>query len=232
MTIKCVTLDLDDTLWDCAPVIEAAEATFYEWLSENYPDVADGHDVASLSLHRRDTYQHHPDMRHDFTYLRKRWLHRLGNEKGHGDRLVEPGFDVFWRARNAVTLYDGAIEALASLASNYQVGALTNGNADVHFIGIGHWFHFVVNAADAGALKPAPNMFHHALDQAGAKASESVHVGDDPVNDVQGAALVGMKTVWINPDRRPWSHEGPKPDAVVGSVRELDDVLARLGATT
>ena len=40
MTIKCVTLDLDDTLWDCAPVIEAAEATFYEWLSENYPELS------------------------------------------------------------------------------------------------------------------------------------------------------------------------------------------------
>ena len=228
MPVKCITLDLDDTLWDCAPVIVAAEERFYEWLETYYPDVSARHDRGSLVEHRRDTYQRHPHKLHDFTYLRKQWLGRLGREAGHGEALVETGFDVFWRARNAVTLYDRVPEVLAELNANYRVGALTNGNADVHHIGIGHWFHFVVTAADAGSLKPAAGIFEHALSHAGVAPAQAVHVGDDPVNDVEGAAAVGMKTVWVNASGADWpAGKAVRPDAEVRTVEELCDVLKR-----
>lgn len=228
MPITCVTLDLDDTLWDCAPVIEGAEDRFHEWLDRIYPAIGEHYDRDALVAHRHDSYRLHPEMLHDFTYLRKKWLERLGQEFGHGDQLVETGFDVFWRARNAVELYDQVPEVLAALHARYHVGALTNGNADVHHIGIGHWFHFVVNAADAGSLKPAPEMFNVALLQAGVSPNEAVHVGDDPVNDVEGAAAVGMKTVWVNATGASWSGDGVAPDAEIKHVSELAEVLQRL----
>jgi 2-haloalkanoic acid dehalogenase type II len=228
MPIKSVTLDLDDTLWDCAPVIMGAEDCFHEWLDENYPQIGEHYDRDALVNHRHESYRLHPDMLHDFTYLRKKWLERLGYEFGYADELVETGFGVFWRARNAVELYQCVPEVLADLHARYHVAALTNGNADVHHIGIGHWFHFVATAADAGSLKPAPDMFQLALESAGVSPHEAVHVGDDPVNDVQGAAAVGMKTVWVNAPGAQWSHAGAQPDAEVKTVAELAEVLRRL----
>ena len=37
MNIQLITFDLDDTLWDTAPVIVSAEAVLRQWLSEHDP---------------------------------------------------------------------------------------------------------------------------------------------------------------------------------------------------
>ncbi|MCX7079975.1 MAG: HAD family hydrolase, partial [Pseudomonas sp.] len=39
MTIKLITFDLDDTLWDTAPVIVSAEAVLRDWLAQQAPDL-------------------------------------------------------------------------------------------------------------------------------------------------------------------------------------------------
>ncbi len=140
---------------------------------------------------------------------------------------MEEGFRVFWEQRNAVTLYREAREALEALHGRYALGAITNGNADVDYIGIGHFFDFVVTAATAGAAKPAPRIFQAALDAAGVGAESTVHVGDDALRDVGGAGAVGIRTVWVNADGRPWPG-GPAPDAEIGSLEELEAVLADL----
>ena len=228
-SIQCVTLDLDDTLWDCPPVIIAAEKAFYDWLVNRYPHIAEHYELPDLITHRREYFdQLNHSKPYDFTYLRKRWLADLGQQWGHGDALVEEGFETFIAARNRVVLYEGAVETLATLSKRYRLGALTNGNADVHRIGSGHWFHFVVSAAEAKALKPEPAIFEKALELAGVGAAHTVHVGDDAVRDVQGAAAVGMRTVWVNPSGSPWPG-GASPDAVINTISELVGALDALG---
>ena len=110
---------------------------------------------------------------------------------------------------------------LADLGKRHAIGAITNGNADVNRIGIGHLFEFVVTPAEAGAAKPASAIFEYALGQAGASAESVAHVGDDPLRDIAGAAAVGMRTVWMNPSGLPWPDAG-RPDA---EVRTLDALL-------
>ena len=170
--VKCVTLDLDDTLWDCPPVIIAAEKAFYDWLGARYPHIAAHYELMDLVAHRQDFFEQLNHSRpYDFTFLRKSWLSKLGEEWGQGEGLVEEGFEIFIAARNRVELYDGVPQVLEQLNSSYQLVALTNGNADVHRIGIGHWFHHVVTAAEAKALKPEPAIFEAALAQRRRKRS-------------------------------------------------------------
>ena len=38
---QAITIDLDDTLWDCHPVILEAESKLWEWLETNYPKILD-----------------------------------------------------------------------------------------------------------------------------------------------------------------------------------------------
>jgi FMN hydrolase / 5-amino-6-(5-phospho-D-ribitylamino)uracil phosphatase len=227
MSIECITFDLDDTLWDCESVLQEAEAGFYAWLGGHYPRITARLDPQALVVHRRRHFARYPDLAHDLTTLRKRWLAFLAEEFAYlpeREALVEQGFRVFWEGRNAVRVYDGVPDLLAGLRRRYALGVITNGNADVHYIGIGHLFDFVVTAAGAGMSKPAPGIFHAALEQAGVPAQRSMHVGDDATRDVVGASRVGMRTVWVNPRLSPWPG-GRTPDAVVRSVAELEGVL-------
>ena len=227
MAIRCVTIDLDDTLWDCGSVISAAEKIFYDWLAESYPRITSRLEADALIHHRRAFFKTVPELNHDVTALRKRWLEKLAQEFGYSRDLVEPGFRLFWEHRNAVELYEEAGEVLSRLRSRFAVGAITNGNADVDFIGIGHYFDFVVTSAAAGAAKPSPVIFEKALARAEVKASDAVHVGDDPITDIRGAKEAGMRAVWFNPGKNPWP-SGPRPDAEISSLRQLDDALNAL----
>lgn len=229
MTIRCVTFDLDDTLWDCGSALSAAEGVFYAWLARSYPKITRRLEAEALVNHRRAFFKSVPELHHDVTALRKRWLEKLAREFGYSKDLVEPGFRLFWEHRNAVELFDDAPEALASLRSRFAVGAITNGNADVHYIGVGHYFDFVVTSAAAGAAKPSPVIFEQALARAEVKAAEAVHVGDDPVTDIRGAKDAGMRTVWFNPGGAPWP-AGPRPDAEISSLRQLGDTLSAIDA--
>lgn len=229
MAIRCVTFDLDDTLWDCGSAISAAEGVFYAWLAESYPRITRRLEAEALANHRRAYFKTVPELNHDVTALRKRWLEKLAQEFGYSKDLVEPGFQLFWEHRNAVELFDDAKEALSRLRSRFAVGAITNGNADVHYIGVGHFFDFVVTSAAAGAAKPSPIIFEKALARADVPATEAVHVGDDPITDIRGAKDAGMRTVWFNPSGAPWP-TGPRPDAEISSLLQLYGVLDALYA--
>ena len=224
MTISCITFDLDDTLWESGPVLANAEAKFYEWIERTCPEIAHNHSYDALVAHRHTHYDSIPESRHDLTRARLLWLESLLREWGYGAELAEVGFRVFWKHRNAVTLFDDVPRVLDKLGERYAIGAITNGNADVHRIGIGHHFDFVVTPAEAGAAKPDSAIFELALDAAGASPGSVVHVGDDPVRDVSGAAAIGLRTVWMNPEGRTWPGE-KRPDAEIRSLEALLSVI-------
>ncbi len=224
MSVKCITFDLDDTLWDCGPALMRAEAVLYRWLAGNYPRVAARYSQAELTAHRKCYISHYPELQHDITLLRKQWLASIIAEGGYGQEFVEAGFKLFWLARNEVALFEGVLQVLKAFQGVYRMGAITNGNADVHHIGIGHYFDFVVTASEAGAAKPDAKIFQLALAKGQVRARETVHVGDDPQRDVIGAGAVGMRTVWVNPHQRAWE-TGKTPDAVIESLNQLNAVL-------
>ena len=220
--LRCVTLDLDDTLWEMGPVLRAAEEALLEWIAGHLPRVEA--DADDLLAHRRAFYATLPELAHDVTALRRRWLVELATAHGYPEDLAEVGFQHFWEARNRVEMFEPVPGALAALAARYRLGTISNGNADVHHIGIGHHFTFLVTATEAGVAKPERGIFDYAVAAAGVTHAEIVHVGDDPVRDVAGAQQAGLRAVWVNPTGASW--EGPgRPDAQIASVGELPELL-------
>lgn len=227
MAIRCIAFDLDDTLWDCASVIANAERHQYDWLRTRYPAITTRYELPELVQNRAQYMREFPELHHDLGRLRRQWLHQLAHEHGYDETLVEPAFQAFWQVRNQVTFFPNVIEQLQSLQPHYRLGVITNGNADVHHIGIGHLFHFTHTSAEAGVAKPDPGIFQQALAKAGTEAHETVYVGDDPERDIIGANRAGWKTIWYNPQQqaRP---PGVNPDGVMTSFAELPRLITLL----
>jgi putative hydrolase of the HAD superfamily len=139
--------------------------------------------------------------------------------------MAQEAFDVFYRARNEVTLYDDALPALEQLHGHFRLFAISNGNADLGAIGIGRFFEHTLAAREAGVLKPDPRIFALLLERAGVSPQHALHVGDDVVADVEGARRAGLTPVWVDRAGEGWS----APTSPPLTVRSLAELVVLLG---
>ncbi|MDE2348451.1 MAG: HAD-IA family hydrolase [Gammaproteobacteria bacterium] len=219
---RVLSFDLDDTLWPVAPVIEAAERTLLAWIREHHPRAAADHDVESMRALRAAVGARFPHQAHDMTFLRRRALAEQFAAAGHDEAAAAAAFEVFFAARNRVRCYADVRPALARLSRARPLFALSNGNADLGLCGIAGFFSGHLSARSVGAAKPDPRMFAALAASAGVPAADILHIGDDPLADVEGARRAGMQAVWLNRDARAWPPELAPPPRTVASLEEID----------
>jgi len=238
--IRAVSFDLDDTFWDCAPAIVNAEETLYQWLEQHYPDITARYSREDLPDMRARMYQTHAHLSTDVTMMRKAFLQQLLQAHDNSGKAVEDAFAVFYQARSDVVLYEGTHEILQALRGNYKLAAITNGNADLHLIGLAEYFDDIQRASLNNPPKPAADMFDGCCRNLGIANSELLHVGDNPQTDVIGGQLAGALTVWFNQSGEPWPDslsvpgvDGRQlrgPDIEVSSLSELQQLLTQANA--
>jgi HAD superfamily hydrolase (TIGR01549 family) len=83
------------------------------------------------------------------------------------------------------------------------------------------YFNFIIVSAIVGVAKPHPRIFEIAIEEAGVPPHQILYVGDNPVDDVQGANQVGIDAVLIN---RP-GHEPNTAPRIIGSLLELERIV-------
>ena len=238
--VRLITFDLDNTLWDVEQVVGRAEHAMRRWLGEHAPETLDAYQGEGILERRKTLVETRPELRHDLSALRIAVLEQCARETGLGtrqaQRLAEQAFDVFMVGRHDVEYFEGALDTLSILARDYQLAALTNGNAAIERLGLDRFFEFGITAADAGASKPQPHMFEMALRRSGVAAEHAVHIGDHLVDDIAGAAGVGMRTVLVEiKDHRPLHDDAQagSPDHRVDRLEALPAIIAALaGART
>ena len=139
MSIKLITFDLDDTLWDNVPVIISAEASMREWLAINAAKVGDLplEHFASLRLQVLERY---PELKHRISILRQRVLTHAFEEAGYpqpeATEMADVCFEAFIHARHQLTPFPEAEPMLRALHQHFLLGVITNGNADVQRVGL------------------------------------------------------------------------------------------------
>lgn len=223
--IRAITMDLDDTLWEIHPVIHRAERRLYEWLGEHYPRITEKFSRNAIIEQRKEIALEFPQQDHDYTFLRRTVLGRIGVAANYGEQFVDEAMEVFDAVRNDVVVFPEVRPALEELRNDYRLIAVTNGNSNLQKIGIDDLFHDVVSASTAGVAKPAPEIFDVAVRAGGARAHETLHVGDHPEIDVNGAHAAGLRTVWVNRNGQRWPNEFAKPDSIVTHVGQLQSLL-------
>lgn len=223
--IELITFDLDDTLWDNGPVIRRAVHEGYSWLLQQHPELAKIHDVSTLDALKESIRTSTPDLEYRVSEVRivgmMRALQEIGYDATTARQLAEEAFDHFTLWRHKVELFAGTEQMLATLAKHYRLGVITNGNVDVRCIGLGDYFAFSVSADTLNCAKPSPVIFEHALRTANVAPENTLHVGDNLITDVHGAANLGMKTLWFNPENRPLPANSTVPDITVNALADI-----------
>lgn len=229
MTVQLITFDLDDTLWDTAPVIVSAEATLREWLAEHTP-VLGALPIEHLHAIRERVLTREPQLKHRISALRRRVLFHALEEAGYAqeqaNELADQAFEVFLHARHQLQIFPDVAPTLEILGNHYALGVVTNGNADVRRLGLADYFKFALCAEDIGIAKPDARLFHEALQRGGATPGTAVHIGDHPGDDIAGAQQAGLRAIWFNPAGKIWEADR-LPDAQIRSLTELPALLAR-----
>jgi putative hydrolase of the HAD superfamily len=103
------------------------------------------------------------------------------------------------------------VSVLEQLSAEYKLGVLTNGNADVNKLGIGHLFDFSISSMDVKSNKPDKAHFVKAHELTQIDFKNTLHVGDHPVNDVLGARELGINTIWFNLNNLNWEIDEYNP---------------------
>lgn len=223
--VRAVAFDLDNTLWDVAPVLERAEARLYEWLRQHCPRIPASVSVADMRAARELLAREEPHNAHDFTYLRVTALARHARECGYEEEVAQRAFEVFFAARNELDLFADVRPAFERMRPKYKLASFSNGNADLGRVGLAHFFALSLNARLIGVGKPDPRCFERLASDLNLAPDEVIYVGDDPVLDVEAARAVGMHTAWINRFELHWPETLASADLVITNCTQLADAL-------
>jgi putative hydrolase of the HAD superfamily len=136
-------------------------------------------------------------------------------------------------SRRRLWAFDGAREALVALSSHYRIALVSNAQTlftlpEITECGLDGLFDPLVISSDAGFRKPSPRIFEHALGLANARPDRTLHVGNDPLDDVVGGHGAGLRTCLVGPEARRamanpahLAHLEFQPDFCVPSVADL-----------
>ncbi|UCD92628.1 MAG: HAD family hydrolase [Methanobacteriota archaeon] len=138
--------------------------------------------------------------------------------------------------KNMPALSDGIEKTLKTLKKRgYSIGMISNtGHTSgrgmkiiLDKLGVLKYFDTLTFSNEMRIRKPQTNIFARTLGALDVKPKNSVHVGDDVVNDVFAARKVGMKGILYDKDGR--GRMGRKVDGIISSFEELPGVLQDLG---
>jgi putative hydrolase of the HAD superfamily len=158
--------------------------------------------------------------------LTRRWLGEFGIAESWVGPTREAANRLIYGPHSVVFKpFDDAAACLQTLADQgYRLAVVSNWDYSLHEVLRGFRlydrFELVLASLEEGVEKPDPRLFQICLRRLGVNAGETVHVGDDLVDDVQGAIAAGIRPVHLARDGVASSAE-----TTIGSLSELPEVL-------
>lgn len=201
--IKHIFFDLDHTLWDFDKNSEMAFGMIFE---KDFPriDIQDFIKVyVPINQAVWKLYQKDEITSEQLRYLRLKQSFDALNIQVSDLQIDEIANEYISLLPENNHLFEGTIEILDYLKSNYSLHIITNGFAEVQDkkirnSGISKYFETITNSENAGAKKPNPIIYNYALAVANAKKETSIMIGDCIDADVNGAISFGIDAIYFN----------------------------------
>lgn len=127
----------------------------------------------------------------------------------------------------------GAEEAVDRLSKKYRLFLASNGTASVQkgrmsSANLYRFFEQVFVSQEIGFNKPAKEYFDACFARIpGFDREKTMIVGDSLTSDIRGGINAGIKTVWVNPEKKNCGEI--KPDYEIESLSQLEGLLEREG---
>ncbi len=141
----------------------------------------------------------------------------IGELQDTADRLA------FGKDSKVFQLYDDVIPCL-DLIKERGIGMAIISNWDyslhrvVEMLGIEDYFEVVLASLEEGVEKPDPRLFEICLQQMGVAPEQTLHVGDNQIDDIQGAQAAGVRGLLID-------RTGQTPGAL-GTLTDIPEAFA------
>jgi putative hydrolase of the HAD superfamily len=101
--------------------------------------------------------------------------------------------------------YPEVPEVLEALSGRFGLAVVSNFDGRLRMIlehlGLTKFFSHVFLSSELGADKPDPEIYRRALRLTGVQPNETLHVGDDPERDWDGAAAAGLSVFRLDRPR-------------------------------
>ena len=221
--------DLDHTLWDFEKNADETLRTLFthhnlgrfdtftvEEFINRYRDI--NHALWRLYQGGKITQQQLRSTR--FT----RTLVRLGVAEADVPEGISQHFTDLLPTKSAV--FPFTYDMLRYLQTKYTLHLITNGFKEIQYIKLDSsqltsYFQEIVTSECSGYLKPDRRMFEHALERTGARAEESLMIGDNLECDVLGAHNAGIDQVYFNPEKRRHFNEVTYEISCLSELKEI-----------
>jgi HAD superfamily hydrolase (TIGR01549 family) len=166
-------------------------------------------------------------------------LNELGCKTREDDPRVKAALNAFFQDYvDSLELRDGAENLLDRITmENCKLGLISNFTyapviyASLRKLGIDHFFNSIVVSEETGWRKPHKRIFQTVLQRLGVTAVEAVYVGDSPLEDIEGAKKVGMKTVFVPSQFNSLQDlhaSRQQPDVTAGNLQEVAEALGKI----
>jgi 2-haloalkanoic acid dehalogenase type II len=223
-TIKLVSFDVDDTLWDFSYMMRQGMEAVSSRLRAEDPAFAHLTTDHLLEQYALACVGHDP-VQMPWTELRRHMFRTQLAAAGHPDaeaysHQIIAHYLTIWKG--SVRLFPGAMETLNTLRGDFPLAWTTNGNFGPEIAGLTDYFDIIVTPDRIGTSKPDPAVFAYLAEQVGCEPGEILHVGDSLKSDVGGAKGAGCVAVWFNPEGRENGSE-VVPDV---EIARIDEVIA------
>jgi putative hydrolase of the HAD superfamily len=206
---KHIFFDLDMTLWDFETNAREAYQDIYEKFDLKGRGILSIDSfLKSYLAHNERLWDHYRKGTIKKEILRSLRFELTLKDFGIDDKQLseEIGMEYITISPQKTNLFPNAIEILGYLYPKYPMSIITNGFDEVQFTKLKNsnltkYFGAVITSEEAGCKKPDAGIFEFALMRTGAKADESLMIGDDPEVDVKGAEDAGMDGIFFNPKK-------------------------------
>ena len=207
-TPRCVILDVDRTLMEPGEVFSAEG---YAAMGERFGLALDPArwlegQAAALAAYRAD--YHAKELLHDdgvFARFAEIVVKVMAGPEADAGAVRACAGSVLeaWNSYENFALYTDVEPCLERLhEARLRVALLSNTNRDLEAIvdhfGLRQFITVTVSSAQVGHVKPSPRIFAAALDALGARAHETVMVGDSYEEDVRGALAAGLGAILLD----------------------------------
>lgn len=230
MSIEAVLFDLDDTLFDR----HRAQIDVLRVIRDSHPDVLGAVDEERMIRAFRESdaianreFYNGGNLDTVRVGRARHFLRLLGRDEAPAQDLAGAYVSAYAEVRCPMA---GARELVASLATRFPLGIVTNGFPDVQHsklqgLGLGDVFCCVVISGEVGVWKPDPEVFRMAAGQVGKKPDRCLYVGNNFHDDVVGAKEAGMRACWLNPACEAVPDDSVAPDYEIGTLGGLAEIL-------